>query len=462
MKKIYKLALLVLLLLPFKVYAAGGFSLSTSSVSMYPGETRTFNINSDNSVGRLNISTSNGGVAATNTGSIFIKYPGSSETITITGHSVGTATISVVASENYATMDEELLTGQTRTVTVNVIERPVAPQPAPQQPTNPQPTQTYTPSNLSSNNTLKDIEIEGYKLEKIDNNNYKLTVPNNITNIKINATAEDSKASISGIGNKEVLVGENIFEITITAENSAQNKIYIKVTRKDGYYLDDLDTIVNDKKIKDADIIINDETEISKEQLNKIKKSKKQVRLNYYDKDKKLLYIWYINGKEIKETNKFSTFIAFTAQNLKEIYKLSNYADGIYIKFQHEGVLPKGTRLKIYVGDKYEDKDIVNLYHHNKTEKQLELVKEKIVVKDKYIEFNIEHCSDYFITMSTINNNDNNSSPSIIFILLIIALTIIISLIIFIFVKIKPIKNNSLNKHINESKTEILEDDTII
>lgn len=434
MKKKYLIILLLtMIIIPFKVFAAGGFSVSTTSISMYPGETKTITISTNNAVGKLNISSSNGGVASASPGSIFIQNPGSSGSITITGNSVGTATISIVASDNFATMDEEILAGQAKTITVNVVEK-----------TEPQPSNPQSQNNLSKNNNIKSLSVEGYELVKLDNNNYTLTVSNDVTSINVNATAEDSKAKVSGTGVKELTVGENNIEVIITSESGSQNKITIKVTRKDGYYLEDLDSVLKNEKLQDADIIIKTDSKITQEQLNQIKDSKKTLRFNYYDDNKKLIYSWTINGKEIKDNQEFTTSITFATENVKEIYKLSNYADGLYVNFKHTGDLPKGTKIKLYVGDKFENESIVNVYHYNNTEKTLDFIKDNLKVSDGYIEFDVEHCSEYFVTMSTIDNVvKKDTSSNIFMIFTIIELIVIIGLVAFIFIKLKPLKKDN-------------------
>ena len=439
MKKKYLIILLLtMIIIPFKVFAAGGFSVSTTSISMYPGETKTITISTNNAVGKLNISSSNGGVASASPGSIFIQNPGSSGSITITGNSFGTATISVVASDNFATMDEEILAGQAKTITVNVIEKTEP------QPSNPQPSNPQSQNNLSKNNNIKSLSVEGYELVKVDNNNYTLTVSNDVTSINVNATAEDSKAKVSGTGVKELTVGENNIEVIITSESGSQNKITIKVTRKDGYYLEDLDSVLKNEKLQDADIIIKTDSKITQEQLNQIKDSKKTLRFNYYDDNKKLIYSWTINGKEIKDNQEFTTSITFATENVKEIYKLSNYADGLYVNFKHTGDLPKGTKIKLYVGDKFENESIVNVYHYNNTEKTLDFIKDNLKVSDGYIEFDVEHCSEYFVTMSTIDNVvKKDTSSNIFMIFTIIELIVIIGLVAFIFIKLKPLKKDN-------------------
>lgn len=130
-------------------------------------------------------------------------------------------------------------------VSVTVTEKPQEPEP--QEPT----TIVVKPSNNNNNNNkndkndtktetakskntkVKEISVDGYKLTKIDDNNYTLSVENEVDKIKVKVVAEDTKATVSGAGEKELEVGENKIEITITAEDGSTNKITIKVTRKE-------------------------------------------------------------------------------------------------------------------------------------------------------------------------------------------------------------------------------------
>ena len=159
-------------------------------------------------------------------------------------------------------------------------------------------------------------------------------------------------------------------------------------------------------------------------------------------------------NKQIKDINEFATTIDFSSENLKEIYKVSNYADGLYINFKHNGDLPTGTKIKLYVGDKFENGNIVNVYRYNANEKKLDFVKDNLKVNDGYIEFDLEHCSDYFVTMSVIGNVVNeDSSINIFMILTIISIIIIIGLVAFIFIKMNPLKKD--NNKIDMPKTNV-------
>lgn len=247
MKKIIGFILLVvgLLIFPKNVFASGGITISPTSLTIEEGSSKTFTITATNTIGDVNsISSSNSSVASVSAGSWGTGMIGPGETrsttITVTGNSEGTATITL--NLNAATFDEESITGQ-RTVSVTVTKKQT--QPEPQEPTtvvvkpsnnnnnnNNNKTETKTETK-SSNKKVKEISIEGYKLNKVDDNNYTLSVENEVDKIKVKVVAEDTKATISGDGEKELEVGENKIEITITAEDGSTNKITIKVTRKE-------------------------------------------------------------------------------------------------------------------------------------------------------------------------------------------------------------------------------------
>lgn len=444
MKKIlYSIFGMLFVLFPVSVLAEGYISVSPGSLTIEQGSSKTFTITAYNAIGDVTISSNDSSIASVSTGSWGTGMVGEKETksgtITVTGNSVGTTTITLVIDG--ATFDRDDLSDQIKIININVVSKVIT-----LQPSNPKPApQPSTPqNNLSNNNNVKSLNVEGYELLKVDNNNYTLTVSNDVTSINLNASAEDSKATVSGTGNHNLNIGENNIGIIITSESGIQNIINIKITRKDGYYLDDLEKVLKNDKLKDVDIIISNDSKITKNHIDKIKKSKKTLRLNYYDENKKLVYSWTVNGKEIKQTKEFEPLVTYTSEKQKEIYKLSNYADGLNVNFKHNGELPEGTKIKLYVGDKFEDGSIINVYHYNSTKKTLDFIKENIKVIDGYIEFEIEHCSEYFITMSVIENSiKTNQSVNIFMILTIILTIIIIGLVSFIFIKLKSNKNEN-------------------
>ena len=87
----------------------------------------------------------------------------------------------------------------------------------------------------SSNNYLSELTIDGKKIDgfKKSDTSYKLVVENSTDSIKIAAKAEDSKASIKGIGTKKLSVYSNSYSVVVTAENGSSKTYKITVIRKD-------------------------------------------------------------------------------------------------------------------------------------------------------------------------------------------------------------------------------------
>lgn len=434
MKKIKNLLLIlaIFLVLPVSVFASGSISPSPRSLTITKGSTATFRITASNAVGRVDISSSNSSIASINTSSQWLEN--NSVTVTVTGISAGTTSI-VVKLSDAATFDEEELSGS-YTVSVTVKEPSTNNSNTNNKPNN---NANNKPNNYSTNNKLKELSIEGYELSKKDSNNYELTVNNNVTDIKINGTAEDSKAKIDGLGNKKLEVGLNTFEIVVIAESGAKNKIIVNVTRKDGYYIEDLEDLIKDDSLEIKNIIIKDNTIINNDIIKKM--NKKNVTFNYTNDN--ISYYWTVDGSKAKKNVEFSTLIEFSEFDEK-IDSTTNYSKGIYLNFTHEGELPEGTKVGVKVSDKYKDGDKLNIYYYNSKTQKIEFIT-STKVKYGYAEFEIEHCSKYFLTMANINTNISTAF-NIYLVISIIELFAIIAIIVCDILKLNPLLKSNNKK----------------
>lgn len=458
MKKINILIIALISIFAFNinVYAASG-SLSTNTGSVYVGDSFTVYANI-NGAAAWNVHVSASGPVsgcsinqADATSDALDTNKSFSATCTATG--TGTITVTLSGDVTSATDGNAVYISETKNITVS--NRPSQPSnnPSTNNNTNNTPKEE---DNRSKNNNIKDLSVENYNLTKIDNNNYTLKVPNDITSINIKATPEDSKSKITGTGNHNINVGENNIEIIVTAENGTENKINIKVIRKDGYDLEDLDSVL--KNNSDKNINIKSDTKISSSDLTKIKNSRKTVKFNNYNSDNKLMYSWIIDGSKLKNTSDLETSISNDSTNKKDILRLSNYADGLFASLKQKSSLPSGTKIKLFVGNKYEDNDLVNVYAYVKNNDKLKQVNKKLKVNDGYVEFDVIESSDYFITMSNISNNNviatkEKTSVSLPFIIIISCLSLLV--IILIIILIKKIKNNKTNQKIELNNNDI-------
>lgn len=132
-------------------------------------------------------------------------------------------------------------------------------------------------ASYSKNNNLKSLGVEGYELAFDKNTQeYSLEVEADVTKVNLQAEVEDSKASLTGTGEKEVHEGSNAFQIVVTAQNGATktytitinvkslNPINVKIAKEDYTIVRKIDEI-KDKvptsfteittKIQDEDVL---------------------------------------------------------------------------------------------------------------------------------------------------------------------------------------------------------------
>ena len=88
----------------------------------------------------------------------------------------------------------------------------------------------YTPS---SNNNLSNLSVSPGGINFNGGTSYSTSVGANVTSVTVSAAAQDSKASISGTGSRNLNYGANEIKVTVTAESGAKKVYTINVNRKD-------------------------------------------------------------------------------------------------------------------------------------------------------------------------------------------------------------------------------------
>jgi len=86
---------------------------------------------------------------------------------------------------------------------------------------------------------------------------------------------------------------------------------------------------------------------------------------------------------------------------------------GLVIDFLHSGSLPKGTKISLWVGDKFNDGDILTFYYYNPTHGKLDVSVKNIKVQNGVIEIELDHCSSYVLTLAS--NNAQTGPMNVVF-----------------------------------------------
>ena len=106
--------------------------------------------------------------------------------------------------------------------------------------------------------------------------------------------------------------------------------------------------------------------------------------------------------------------------------------DKLIITFDYHGNLPLDTTVKINVQDRFQNGEKLYLYYYNPELDQIEYIEHGVEVKNGYVEFQIDHCSDYFLTAAVVNDAVNNPQ-SINYIIIGLAVVVFILIAITLF-----------------------------
>ena len=299
---------------------------------------------------------------------------------------------------------------------------------------------------LSTNNKLNSIEIKGYNITfDPDTLKYSITVDNTVEQVEISANVMDKNSTIKINNVDKLTVGENLITIEVLSQSGDTRTYEIMVLRKDNVPVvsvkDVIDTI-NKTTSKSIEVEIKDEENtLSSNILKELKGKDIELKITKYENDN-IKYIWSISGKNIKEEFDFDTLVKFESENADKINELMNYAQSIYLNYSHSGNLPKNTKFKVYVGNEYNENDLLNLYYFDEKSNKMILEQENLVVKNGFVEYEIEHCSEYILTQSKIKNSNFDYKN----IIIIIETIVIIGGIIYMSLKSKNIKINFKRK----------------
>lgn len=224
MKRIKRVLLFItLIILPINIYAATGSikaSTSTTNITLNNTFTVTVKVSSSSKLGswqfginydktKLSLISGDQRIVAYGDGSITSK----TYTYKFKAIAKGTAKISVEDTRLIDWDTESNISVSNNSLSINIKEPVVV--------------------NYSSDNNLSSLSIDEFEISPSFEKNtleYSVTTLPTTTKIKINASANDNKAKVSGIGEFEVQEGINEFNVVVTAENGSIKTYTIKVT----------------------------------------------------------------------------------------------------------------------------------------------------------------------------------------------------------------------------------------
>ena len=121
-----------------------------------------------------------------------------------------------------------------------------------------------------------------------------------------------------------------------------------------------------------------------------------------------LSYSWAFDRSKVGEELRLDFEVNTVSPKAEEINQLSGNIDKLYLSFDHHGMLPSEATINLYVGNKYKDGSKLYLYYYNEDSQEIEFIDRNLVVNKGYVTFHIDHCSEYFLTTTIVNDAVNN------------------------------------------------------
>lgn len=208
MKKrlIFALCLFMSILFIMPIEAAS-FGMSASTTQVAPNATFTISVGGD-CIGRVNLSVQNGTLSAT---SVWVEQ--NMQSVTVKAGSSGTVIVTATPTTGFSDADANEYNPGSRSVSVSISSTSTPSRP-----------QTPVVDKRSSNNLLQSLSVSTGSLSPAfhsDITEYNVELPKDASSIVIDAQCQDAKASLDGIGEKQLEAGNNTVELLVTAENGA-------------------------------------------------------------------------------------------------------------------------------------------------------------------------------------------------------------------------------------------------
>lgn len=216
-KKTFKALIIIVACFFFQLrVSAGDVSIVTNNRNPSVGSNVVVTVKAPNVAGNFSVTSSNQSVLSGGSSNSWIE---GSVTYTFVAKAAGTATITVKPIDA-ADYDGNVFSA-VKSVTITVGNKT---------------TTSSTKKDLSSDNTLSSLSIDGVNLEPAFNKNttsYNVNLEAGVTKINVKAAPNDKSAKVTGIGEIEVSEGNNNIEVVVTAENGSTKTYTITANVKE-------------------------------------------------------------------------------------------------------------------------------------------------------------------------------------------------------------------------------------
>ena len=144
--------------------------------------------------------------------------------------------------------------------------------------------------------------------------------------------------------------------------------------------------------------------------------------------DGSFLYSWTFD-KNINNEIDFDLGISFKSPYEDKINMLDSDKKE-YVSFNYHGNLPGVATIKVPIKN-FKDNSRLKLYYYNDKDNKIELISDNVIVKNGYVTFEINHCSDYFFKASVVRDVDSKNTGGIAIVAMIIIIVALLGYTLF-------------------------------
>lgn len=260
---------------------------------------------------------------------------------------------------------------------------------------------------LSTNNNLKSLSISGIAFT-FDKNvtTYNISVDNSVKSVQINYEVEDTKATVSLVGNTALNVGSNKVEVLVVAENGSTKTYTIAITRKDirSNVSNNEDEII--KNLLDPNVVppiyvnvkeSDENKNVSQKVADAIISSKKSIIYEITNNNNGIVYTLMLDGNIFTKLDPFSYGLTFTTDD----EKINQLIKTPYIAaiFNQKATFDNNVKIRLFLSDKIEFNDShLALYAYNTETGKHELLNGSINYVDGFVEFETRNLDGFILS----------------------------------------------------------------
>lgn len=280
-------------------------------------------------------------------------------------------------------------------------------------------TDVTTPSDLTgSDSTSSDVttpsdstgsDVKPGKPGKDDTdkgNTENVTTPSDSTSSDVTTPSDSTNSDTTGGNNSgtPASTGSDVIGNLPQGDHSLPGTVAKDEIVKSDVVNDVLNKEVTSSTETKVDIVSDAAPTLSADLFSAVKANNKDITVGVVNSQDYLLYSWTFKAATLNNTDK-NVDLTLNVSDTKndDIVALTGVDELVYLNFAYHGELPGTATLHTYVGKWFQNGDVVYLYYYNEELNRVEVVgdNEGLKVVDGYVDFDINHCSTYFLSGHT-------------------------------------------------------------